>query len=466
VLFTNGREQLSLFLGQLSTPSAVGTRTRLQCLASAPANACSSISFAGAGDAQYCRLLEPGIALKGQPPVRVGMSASSDLLPINNSASSSSHRIQTRLPELDGFRALAVCLILNHHFGIFVRVLPWYNPIMFGGWIAVPLFFVLSSMLLTLPFLRAGLDADKCPSTRRFYERRALRIFPLFYLSMLIYMAAHAAWRSPLPNWRELVQHVFFLHNFQLGTSTINAPYWSLAVEVQFYLAMPLIGRKLYIYAQRNDFRASILFGCSLTIAPLVYRILVVCQPALLRRLGYNFLIYSSTVSNFDSFGLGILCAVLYAQAARHGRTVFSPRNAVVLLATGLMLLYVLMCFNPERQLSREASANWFTPPVYYTLINASWAACILATLSLPRSGWRRLMSSRAAVQVSAISYSLYLWQWLCIDATQRLFLHLGITSGGVHTLLRLVIQALLVITLAPLSYYGFESRFLRYSRR
>ena len=59
--------------------------------------------------------------------------------------------IARRLPELDGFRAVAVSLILIHHFGIIIRFLPWYNVIPAGGWVAVQLFFVLSGALLALP---------------------------------------------------------------------------------------------------------------------------------------------------------------------------------------------------------------------------------------------------------------------------------------------------------------------------
>ena len=129
---------------------------------------------------------------------------------------------------LDGFRALAIFLVVNLHFGVYIRQLRPYNIVTAAGWMGVPLFFVLSGMLLyLLPYVTSALKRAPAPKVGRFYARRALRIFPLFYLSVAVFVSLQYLRHQPASSSGELLRHLFFLHNYQRDFSTLNPPFWS-----------------------------------------------------------------------------------------------------------------------------------------------------------------------------------------------------------------------------------------------
>jgi len=141
-------------------------------------------------------------------------------------------------PALDGLRGLAILLVVVYHNFGFINVF-------FFGWLGVDLFFVLSGFLITDILLKT---VGKKDYLRNFYLRRVLRIFPLYYLSLVIFLVLlpklnlqfdvqyyvdHQVWLwTYLQNW---------IYTFQNPgqTNTLNH-LWSLAVEEQFYLLWPL----------------------------------------------------------------------------------------------------------------------------------------------------------------------------------------------------------------------------------
>jgi len=154
----------------------------------------------------------------------------------------------THLPQLDGLRALAVAAVLVSHFGLGHRLERVVEAVDWGH-LGVRLFFVLSGFLITRLLLerrRAVQEAEQAApdALRRFYVRRVLRIFPIFYLTLFVAgVVGYGAIRTVLP-W-----HMAYLSNFQsvmyAGEWTLRDPttqhFWSLAVEEQFYLFWPAL---------------------------------------------------------------------------------------------------------------------------------------------------------------------------------------------------------------------------------
>ena len=162
-----------------------------------------------------------------------------------------------RFPALDGFRGLAILAVLANHLGLYrapdawwLYPLHWFSKI---GWTGVDLFFVLSGFLITGILLKTKTSPSYF---KDFYLRRVLRIFPLFYLLLVITMVVvpltvpeqwPALWVGTRGNW----PHWLFLSNvgvlmtssFRISFIPALAPLWSLSVEEQFYLAWPLIVR-------------------------------------------------------------------------------------------------------------------------------------------------------------------------------------------------------------------------------
>jgi peptidoglycan/LPS O-acetylase OafA/YrhL len=150
-----------------------------------------------------------------------------------------------RLPALDGLRGLAILLVLAHNLQLFDSPRSWAGRVTeFGlnlGWIGVQLFFVLSGFLIT----RILMDTRDAPNYfQSFFARRALRIFPIYYLTLvfllLVLPALTSSPNSAVPTW----PYWLYLANWtqpSMGAAA-NVPHlWSLAVEEQFYLIWPLL---------------------------------------------------------------------------------------------------------------------------------------------------------------------------------------------------------------------------------
>jgi peptidoglycan/LPS O-acetylase OafA/YrhL len=148
------------------------------------------------------------------------------------------------MPQLDGVRAVAVAMVVAFHF-----CRPIAANIQLGG-IGVRLFFVLSGFLISGILLQARRRADeeggdRGMALRRFYVRRFLRIFPLYYLALGIALLAS------VPGVREGIGwHAAYLSNVHFFLANAAHPgewgggvahLWSLAVEEQFYLLWPWI---------------------------------------------------------------------------------------------------------------------------------------------------------------------------------------------------------------------------------
>jgi len=151
-----------------------------------------------------------------------------------------------RVPALDGIRGIAILLVLIDHLAPYAPV-SWgiWRLAMGAGWVGVDLFFVLSGFLITGILLRTKAASNRASS---FYARRALRIFPIYYLVLLIAfsIAGHSAWlRSNLPSpafritYFAYLQNLFMYHGPGFIPTNILGHFWSLAVEEQFYLVWP-----------------------------------------------------------------------------------------------------------------------------------------------------------------------------------------------------------------------------------
>src|SRR5205807_6248220 len=141
-----------------------------------------------------------------------------------------------RQPGLDLLRALAILVVVISPAALFGFKLP--GRVDRFGWIGVDLFFVLSGYLIGGQLL-APLARSRPIDLRRFFARRVLRIIPAYFVVLAVY--------AFLPSWREypemssLWKFVFSLQNIGLHGGTAFSHAWSLAVEDQFYLLLPVI---------------------------------------------------------------------------------------------------------------------------------------------------------------------------------------------------------------------------------
>src|SRR5881396_749001 len=210
-----------------------------------------------------------------------------------------------RQPGLDLLRALAIIVVVVYHAALFGFKLP--GRIDRFGWIGVDLFFVLSGYLIGGQLL-APLARDQRISLGRFFARRALRIMPAYFVVLAIYFL--------LPSWREypemsqpLWKFLLSVQNIALHGGTAFSHAWSLAVEDQFYLVLPLL--LLVLYPRP---RASVTIACIIILSGIALRTILAFQN--LTEMGVSFRgfqawIYYPTWTRLDPLVLGVALAAI-----------------------------------------------------------------------------------------------------------------------------------------------------------
>jgi peptidoglycan/LPS O-acetylase OafA/YrhL len=352
-------------------------------------------------------------------------------------------------PALDGLRAFAVLLVLYGHAPLLLgrgefgpgHPAPgglWHGSR--GAWLGVDLFFVISGFLIT-SILLAQKGTER--AFRRFWLRRALRIFPLAYLYLA--MLAVLAWGTPF------FQHlraptsfgwaVAYLTNAEVCVSGWPAlpfaPLWSLAVEEHFYLVWPVV----VLCCQRRTVLVVLL--ATIVVVPIL-------RAALLPRLGPDG-VYVATFCRADTLAFGALLAVLRAGP----RSEQIRRSALCLLAPALAAIAAVLLL-PIRAVdpTTPAAFHWLG----YSAIAAAFAVACAAALA-PVPSWLRWLQQRWLGAIGRISYGLYIWHVLTAEivnrGAERLPFHLGFHG-------RVALWLVCLFAIATLSYLWFELPLLR----
>jgi peptidoglycan/LPS O-acetylase OafA/YrhL len=325
----------------------------------------------------------------------------------------------TRFPELQGQRGLAALCIVVFHVYQYDRSGPesraplegsWAHPLVLGLDGMVDWFFVLSAFLLTLPYARALRDGRPLTSARDFLGRRAVRIVPLYLVAVLVVWVS----RNPtLPGeWRDLLEHLTFTQVYdETRIFWTIGPAWSLAVEVQFYVVVALLGAVLSRTAVRAATPAR-------RLTPLVVAIaaLAVVSTAWWLVLGVG---QDRPATDYPLwFGLPAKLAVFAAGMAAAVIVVVVPRTlgraaTWALRAGGVGAFLVLATVLVDRE---TGSRDW----VFHVLCGLAFAAVVLAgALGRPQGPWHRTSSAGVLPWLGLLSYSLYLWH-------EPLLLHLA----------------------------------------
>ncbi len=372
---------------------------------------------------------------------------------------------------LDGLRAIAALSIVAFHTYLTAKLeyKPWgpiaYN---FAYFLAtgVHLFFVLSGFLLFLPYVRAMLHARSLPSAKRFYRRRALRILPAYWacLTLLLFLAPSAF--KGLSLAQDIGVHVILVHDdFPRFAQDLDGPFWTLAVEVQFYVVLPLLAflTSKLVGASRSLARLAIGVGCIIATALLVRTADAVIMTGIPTFSGITgtiarvfVLITMGSLGKFlEVFAVGMLCATLYVATVEE--KMFSPKQqhrlAWLLLGEAVVLLAALVPFQTFAS-SRYAPGTviGFAGVTIPFFIGLGYGSLLLAIV------WGNKFI-RAPFEfyplrfIGLISYSLYMW-------------HLPIIHPLIPALasLTLKLRVPLAFLVAYLSYQLVERPFL--SRR
>lgn len=150
---------------------------------------------------------------------------------------------------IDCFRAMAVILVSFYH--VYRHIDPHlyflgvnlYNPIL-NGWMGVGIFFVISGYCMGMATKSMDAGGVTLPLYKSYLKKRFLRITIPYYIAITFWVVAINFFHI-LPknaNVYDVVTHAFYIHNLDVSTMySISGVFWSLAVEMQFYLVLPCI---------------------------------------------------------------------------------------------------------------------------------------------------------------------------------------------------------------------------------
>jgi len=247
-----------------------------------------------------------------------------------------------RIHGLDTLRALAVTLVVLHHYVLFVSDADTFGWVGEIGWAGVDLFFALSGYLIGNQIF-AGLRHPDGFSLRHFYARRLLRTLPNFWVVLALY-ALWPALRGDaplLPLWRYLT----FTQNIHLEPGTAFSHAWSLCIEEQFYMLLPALA--LFGAALRLRMHwAWLAIGAAFLAGMAVRWQVWLDMPKGAGSLHYYYkYIYYSSWCRFDELLAGVALALLknrhraaWIIVMRHGNYLLAAGGAATAVAAWLFL--------------------------------------------------------------------------------------------------------------------------------
>jgi peptidoglycan/LPS O-acetylase OafA/YrhL len=367
-----------------------------------------------------------------------------------------------RIAQLDGLRGVAIAMVVLYHYFSFHLTtsdgtLLWYllYPTRFG-WSGVDLFFVLSG------FLIGGILLDAKGSRNYFqvfYIRRFLRIVPIYYLFLILFFS-FIAWFGvhPSPCWpwklgENLPRYTYFLF-FQniwaaiygvLG-STPLAVCWSLSVEEQFYLTLPLLIR--FFSRERIRFLAVEI----ILLAPVLRIALYSFCPS------HPHFWYLLMPCRADSLFFGVLGAILLRDPAwriRIERNRSILRLVVILLAIGV----------PFVTQAQMTARGLVMVSLMFSWLAAFYLSVLIYSLTFTMSRVSRMLNWTLLRGLGVIAYGVYLFHQGILDFILRTA-SLGTKSLAVPYLLVALSAMAVTICLAYLSWEKFEKPFVRFSHR
>jgi len=357
-------------------------------------------------------------------------------------------------PNLNGLRFIAAFLVIIHHIEQFKSIckienywgkIPFINII---GKLGVVLFFVLSGFLITY-LLLAEEHSFKKISIKKFYMRRVIRIWPLYFLIILLaFLILPNMQVFNLPGYGKdviysnlmwkLILYVLFFPNLVLSLFGV-VPYashtWSIGTEEQFYLVWPLVLKYIKRYRM-------------LLMIVIIMSYLVI-KFFLLSSYGDN-IPYSYVIKAFwysfpiDCMAIGGMFSILLFQKSKYLKYII--RNDLFYISICLVSLLIIM--------------GVYVPYIHYEFYSILFGIIIINFAVNDQI--KISLENKTLNYLGNISYGLYMYHPIVIVLVLYIGLSFNIQTNWVIYPLSLIFT----IVIAALSYKYFESFFLKFKAR
>jgi peptidoglycan/LPS O-acetylase OafA/YrhL len=304
---------------------------------------------------------------------------------------------RNHLPALDGLRAVAILSVIAYH-----------GTGTFGGGarLGVSLFFVISGFLITWLLLKEHSTTGDV-SLKRFYFRRALRIFPAYYAFLLLIIAVKVLQKQPSIYDYILPSGLYYVNYYAIANGSHSAlqHLWSLSVEEQFYLLWPL----LFLGLAKLGIRYLIAGTVFIITAGLLWRYVSYIELGF----GHSW-IYRAFDTRFDNLAIGCLTAICLFQT-RSREFIYKYAVSLLLVPFSILLLYSSQ--------SSDLFGKYFDAFSYtagFTVQGFALALLMVQFISFHQHWSISWISSRVAVYIGTISYPMYLYHEIAAGAADK----------------------------------------------
>ncbi|MCU1499180.1 MAG: acyltransferase 3 [Acidimicrobiales bacterium] len=353
-------------------------------------------------------------------------------------------------PGLYGIRALAAFgILLEHTMSLTLAPdTPLSNPLR----APLVIFVVLSGFLNYRPWVVAHLRDEAPPETKTYVFRRMLRVFPLYWAVLVVYLVVRGF--GPIGSAVDLAKVGLLLQTFdkRLVFSGVG-PAWTLSVEFTFYLMLPLfsrgvrwVGRWLGATGPRGRLNAELI----------VVSIFWLIGPATRLGLGIGERYITDVPSCADMLATGMLLAVASAWVSEGNALPgslarwFASRWSA-LAAVGVVMVMFMTISSPLPPLPPAPPYHSF-----FRIASALFLGATLIGISLfgpERHPVRRFLSTRPLQAMATLSFGIYLWHVLVIDELIDLI-------GGYAAVMLVPVTfctVVFAVLLALVTYFGIQ---------
>ncbi|WP_456376841.1 acyltransferase family protein [Thiolapillus sp.] len=335
------------------------------------------------------------------------------------------------------------------------------TPLVRTGWAGVDVFFVLSGFVLGLAYCQAWLGNRPPIRTLEYFRRRLLRVLPAYWVQIAVLLLVLFVTGASFPASGDILAQLLMVHNLFGGPSTqLNPVYWTLPVEFNFYLLLPLLA--IVVVPARWVW----LLGVALLVAVL-YRYIL-----------FQYFLHDLPVSEkvwwlnqlpgrLEQFVSGMAAAWIYSSIRENGfQQSLIYRWRYLLLLAGVCGLGLLAWFihatQPIGAVNVEGLTYWgghWSLFVWHSLFGFCVAILVLVVaLGTPVTDF--FLANRGIMYMGLISYSLYLWhfpvvKWLHLAKLPVLLPDMPLLNG-------LLWAAVPVLLVSSVSYWVVERPFLK----
>ena len=385
--------------------------------------------------------------------------------------------MNSRIRGADGFRAVACMMVIYHH--VMQRLDPiasptWVQVIQYMGMrgeVGVSIFFVLSGCLLATPFWNAFIGKTPQPKMRTYFQNRAARILPAYYLILILSTFLAVKIIDFEIVWSRIVSGVFLVSHFHWNTffaSELDPPLWTITLEIWSYILLPIVLFSIF-WKARTVKAAAIGMGIWIVF-------LQSLQPLLIKYFmtddygkGWDWgwaggaklwLPYWNLASFFTQFLLGA-SAALYISHRKSKGTQPSKKYDLLSLAA-ILVAFVLIQVRLIPGVPDAITRQPYISPLYAAIVAFALATVPFSTFLA------NFLEMRFFKRVATLSFGLYLWHYMIMQIWQNkmddTYYYYGTSNLGRWADSTLIV-ILLTWVFAEISWRFFESPILRKSR-